>query len=290
MQMKVLFSRLLAAALLCGIAGCSSGCGGDQPDTQKTGDTTTTVAPPDTTPVYVADIVSAHPHDTSAFTQGLLFHDGVLYESTGLEGSSSLRKVEIESGRVLQKTDVAPQYFAEGLALLGDRLYQLTWRSGIGFVYDLKTFAPVDSFSYYNEGWGITTDGTQLYMSDGTNFLRVLDPKTLQVTKTIGVYLGSNPVERLNELEWVNGEIFANIWTTDRIARIDPATGQVKGWINLASLLPAPERGPNADVLNGIAYDPKGDRLFVTGKKWPKLFEIKLRRQNQAPATAPALR
>ncbi len=283
MQMKAFSFRFLAVLLLCVLAGCPG-------DPDKGNQKADSLAPPqataasDTTPVYVADIVRTYHHDTSAFTQGLLYHDGVLYESTGLEGASSLRKVDLETGRVIQHVDVAPQYFAEGLTLLDGKLYQLTWRSGIGFVYDLKSLNRIDSFTYYNEGWGLATDGSLLYMSDGTNFLRIIDPKTFQVVKTLGVYAGVNPVERLNELEWVNGELFANIWTFDRIARIDPATGQVKGWINLSGLLPAPDRTPEVDVLNGIAYDAKGDRLFVTGKKWPKLFEIKLRRLEQKPA------
>lgn len=277
-------SILLAALLLLPIfAGCSDG---DEPAPPPR-DTVGHQTPADTTPMYIAEVVHVYPHDTSAFTQGLLFHDGILYESTGLEGHSSLRRVELETGRVLKKIDIAPNYFAEGLALHGDRLYQLTWRSHIGFIYQLDSMRLIDSFTYYNEGWGIASDGTSLIMSDGTNFLRFLDPRTLQVTKTLGVYKGNNPLERLNELEYVNGEIFANIWTTDRIARIDPVSGQVKGWIDLAGLLPAAERMPEMDVLNGIAYDPQGDRLFVTGKKWPKLFEIKLHRRDQ-PAKQPA--
>ncbi len=230
------------------------------------------------TPEYGFEVVRRLPHDAGAFTQGLLFLDGHLYESTGLEGRSSIRKVELESGRVVQQRDIPPQYFGEGIVAWKDKLVELTWRSQVGFVYDLDTFALEKQFSYQGEGWGLTHDGARIIMSDGTPQLRFLNPETLQETGRITVADEGQPVGNLNELEYVRGEIYANVWMTDRIARIDPATGRVTGWIDLSGLLPATDRA-QTDVLNGIAYDPAGDRLFVTGKLWPALFEIKLVRK-----------
>ena len=230
------------------------------------------------TPEYGFEVVRRLPHDAGAFTQGLLFLDGHLYESTGLEGRSSIRKVELESGRVVQQRDIPPQYFGEGIVAWKDKLVELTWRSEVGFVYDLETFALEKQFAYTGEGWGLTHDGARIIMSDGTPQLRFLDPESLQETGRITVTDEGQPVGNLNELEFVKGEIFANVWMTDRIARIDPATGKVTGWVDLAGLLPASIRA-RTDVLNGIAYDPMRDRLFVTGKLWPALFEIKLVRK-----------
>jgi glutamine cyclotransferase len=227
---------------------------------------------------YGYRVVASYHHDSNAFTQGLVYRDGVLYESTGLEGRSSLRKVELATGRVLQQRQVAPAYFAEGLTDWRGRLIQLTWQSNVAFVYDLATFAPVATFSYEGEGWGLTHDRTRLIMSDGSADLRFLDPATFRETKRITVRDRGEPVSELNELEMVKGEIFANVWQTDRICRIDPATGRVVGWIDLGGLLPPAERA-GVDVLNGIAYDAEHDRLFVTGKLWPKLFEIELERR-----------
>ena len=192
-----------------------------------------------TAPVATIEVVKSFPHDTAAFTQGLELHDGVLYESTGLAGRSTLRRVDLESGRVLQEHRLAPQYFAEGMTIFGDRIYQLTYKSGRGFVYDLRTLAPVDSFSYTGEGWGLTHDAHHLIMSDGSATLRFLDPATYQVVRRVEVKEGNAPLYSLNELEYVNGELLANIWQTDWIARIDPETGQLKGWIDLRGLLPA---------------------------------------------------
>jgi len=227
-------------------------------------------------PSYTYDIVNVYPHDPAAFTQGLVFHQGVLFESTGLNGQSSLRKVELETGRVLQRTNIPAQYFAEGLALLNGRLLQLTWQNQVGFVYDLESFQQLSTFNYTGEGWGLTHDGQSLILSDGSSQIRFLDPQTFQVQRTIAVRDRGRAVARLNELEYVEGEIFANIWYTDRIARINPATGAVTGWIEMNGMLTPQERS-RADVLNGIAYDPASKRLFITGKLWPKLFEIRLK-------------
>ena len=236
-------------------------------------------APPAAAPVYGYRVVHRYPHDVGAFTEGLFFRDGQLFESTGFEGRSSIRRVDLATGRVLQERPLDARYFGEGITSLGDRLYQLTWRGQVGFVYDLQTFAPRGEFHYEGEGWALTTDGRRLYMSDGTPDIRILDPATLAETGRIHVTAAGAPLPNLNELEWVRGEIFANVWMTDRIARIDPATGTVRGWIDLSGLLGAPHgegRFGEPDVLNGVAYDAKGDRLFVTGKNWPWLYEIKL--------------
>jgi glutaminyl-peptide cyclotransferase len=229
-------------------------------------------------PVYTYEIVHAYPHDPKAFTEGLFYKDGFLYESTGLEGQSSVRKVVPETGRVVQARNLVGGDFGEGIVDWGDHLIGLTWKSHKGFVADLASFEVERHFSYPGEGWALTHNDTALFMSDGTADLRVLDPESLRETRRIQVTARGAPVEQLNELEWVKGEIFANIWMTDRIARIDPETGHVTGWIDLAGLLQS--QGPVirvVDVLNGIAYDREHDRLFVTGKFWPVLFEIRLR-------------
>lgn len=223
------------------------------------------------------EVINTFPHDTHAYTQGLLFTNGALLESTGREGQSSLRQVELQTGKVLNQVNVPRPYFAEGLALLNGKLYQLTWQHGVGFIYDAATFDKLGEFKYYGEGWGLTTDGSSLILSDGSHRLRFLDPETLTVTKTINVLDRGRPIDRLNELEYIKGEIYANIWHEDRIARIDPNTGNVKSWIDLSGLSNLSEATDKEGVLNGIAYDPTGDRLFVTGKLWPKLFEIRLK-------------
>jgi len=229
-------------------------------------------------PVYGYKVIHTYPHDPTAFTQGLIFRDGVFYESTGLNGSSTLRKVELTTGKVLQKTVVDAKYFAEGLTDWNGTLLQLTWRDGIGFVYDRATFGFKQTFRYYGEGWGLTHDGTRLILSDGqpAGALRFLDPTTFVETGRVIVKDHGLPVAALNELEYVKGEVYANIWQTDRIARINPTTGDVVGWIDLAGLLKPAERVADGAVLNGIAYDAAANRLFVTGKLWPKLFEIQL--------------
>lgn len=241
-------------------------------------------APGAALPSYGYDIVKKYSHDSDAFTQGLLFHKGFLYESTGQYGASSLRKVEIATGKVLQKYDVPREFFAEGIALLNGKIYQLTWQSGIGFIYDLETFKLQKEFRYSGEGWGLTTDGKMLYHSDGTHVIRVVEPDKYETVRTIVVSNDDGrPLMNINELEWVNGEIWANIWHSERIgkpnhiARIDPATGKLLGWIKLEAISPDDQRANSENTLNGIAYDPEGDRIFVTGKNWKNLFEIKLK-------------
>lgn len=226
-------------------------------------------------PTYGYTIQHVYPHDPGAFTQGLQYVDGVLYEGTGLNGKSSIRKVELASGKVLQKRDVAPEYFGEGVVVFKSDLIELTWQSHVAFVYDRATFQPKKRFSYAGEGWGLTHDGTNLIMSDGTDQLRVLDPVTFAEKRRIIVTAAGAPLRNLNELEYVKGEIFANVWTTDYVARIAPDTGKVAGYLDLRGLLTPAERA-STDVLNGIAHDAAGDRLFITGKLWPKLFEIKI--------------
>jgi glutaminyl-peptide cyclotransferase len=226
-------------------------------------------------PVQSFKVIATFPHDTTAFTQGLVFADGALYESTGLNGESTLRRVDLQTGKTLQRIDIPKQYFAEGLALVGDELLQLTWQHKLGFVYDRRTFKQKRTFTYSTEGWGIAYDGTsRLVMSDGSDRLTFLDPKTLKPLKTMRVQDGARPVPNLNELEWIEGEIWANVWQTDRIARINPRTGDVNAWIDLSSLFPRAQRMPPADELNGIAYDKATRRIFITGKKWPRLYQI----------------
>ena len=232
---------------------------------------------PSEIPTYSYRVVHSFPHDSTAFTQGLLYDGGFLYESTGQYGQSSLRKVELETGTVVQLHQLDDRFFAEGLALFGNRLLQLTWRANKGFAYRLDSFEPLAEFAYPTEGWGLAYDGELLVMSDGSATLYFRDPFTFAEVSRITVVAHDKPISQLNELEWIAGEVFANVWQTDTIARIDPATGQVAGWIDLTGLLSdADRRGSNAEVLNGIAYDPEGERLFVTGKWWPKLYQIEL--------------
>ncbi len=234
-----------------------------------------TIAQRQPAPVQGFKLIASYPHDPAAFTQGLVFADGEFYESTGLNGESSLRRVEIATGRVLQAIRVPEEYFAEGLALVGDELLQLTWQHQRGFVYDRKTFAQKRTFSYQHEGWGIAYDAAGgLVMSDGSDTLTFLDPKSLAPSKTIRVRDAGRAVAQLNELEWIEGEIWANVWMTDRVARISPVTGDVKAWLDLSTLWPREQRQPPADVLNGIAYDRATRRIFVTGKKWPRVYQI----------------
>ena len=232
-------------------------------------------APAGTVPMYGYQIVRSYPHDPRAFTQGLQFLDGVLYEGTGQNGQSSIRRVKLETGEVLQKRDVPAEHFGEGITVWKNDLIELTWQSHVAFVYDRETFQPKKQFAYPGEGWGLTHDGTNLIMSDGSDELRVLDPVTFSEKRRIKVTAAGAPVRNLNEVEFVKGEILANIWQTDYVARIAPATGRVTGYIDLRGLLSSAERA-RTDVLNGIAYDAARDRLFITGKLWPKLFEIKI--------------
>ena len=227
------------------------------------------------TPMSTYEVVKSYPHDRHAFTQGLVYHDGVFYEGTGITGQSSIRKVKVETGEVLQQHQIDEKYFGEGIAVWGDTLVQLTWQSETGFVYDRETFKPLKTFAYKGEGWGLTHDGTRLIMSDGSATIRFFDPQSLKETGRITVRDGAKPIGNLNELEFVKGELYANVYMTDRIVRFSPQTGQVTGWIDLTGLLSARE-AMGVDVLNGIAYDAAGDRLFVTGKLWPRVFEIRV--------------
>ncbi len=231
------------------------------------------------TPVFGYEVVHAYPHDADAFTQGLLFLDGHFYESTGLNGQSSVRKVVPETGAVVARRAVDRRYFAEGLTSWGDRLIQLTWETGLGFVYDRASLEARGTFQYQGEGWGLAQDGRRLILSDGTATLRFFDPETLRETGRVAVHDVDGPVPRLNELEVVDGAVYANVWLTDRIAIIDPGTGRVTAWIDLAGLGPGGPSAGNA-VLNGIAWDAAGKRLFVTGKLWPRVFEIRVTRRS----------
>lgn len=241
------------------------------------------------TPLPVAgyEIVNTYPHDNRSFTQGLIFRDGVFYESAGEYGESSLRKVEVTTGKVLQRYDVPEEYFAEGMTILGDKIYQITWQERTAFVYDLN-FKLIKELRYEGEGWGLTHDGTNLIMSDGSHVLRYLNPETFEVTKTLVVKdENGRPVYKLNELEWVKGEIWANVWHSEslgkpnHIARIDPNSGNLTGWIDLGGISPDDVSAGSENTLNGIAYDAAADRIFVTGKRWKKLFEIKLKPKGQ---------
>lgn len=265
---------------------CSGGPNSTPPNNAKSPQpaNTTKSAP---LPVYGFEVVKTYPHDSQAFTQGLFFHNGFLYESTGQEGKSSIRKVEIETGKVLQKWDLPGDEFGEGSTMIGDRIYMITWQDNIGRVFNLTDFKLLKEFSYIGEGWGITNDGTNLIMSQGTHVLKFINPETFQQVKTLPVMReDGRPLMNINELEFVNGEIWANIWHSEipdilgrpnHIARIDPGNGKLLGWINLDGISPDDQRRDSENTLNGIAYDAAGERIFVTGKKWRKLFEIKIK-------------
>jgi len=233
-------------------------------------------------PVYTYKVVTTYPHDRSAFTEGLVFEDGLLYEGTGLHGNTTLRRVKLETGEILQICKLPPPFFGEGVTIYGNKIIQLTWRSHIGFVYNKYNFKLLQKFNYPDEGWGITHDGKHLIMSDGTSMLHYLDPETFEEIYQIEVTANGIPVTGINELEYIQGEIYANIWKKELIARIDPLTSQVVGWIDLKGILSPENHSETVDVLNGIAYDVKNERLFVTGKFWPKLFEIELRGKGTA--------
>lgn len=224
---------------------------------------------------YDYKVVATFPHDPSAYTEGLQYVDGEMFESTGLYGQSTLRRVDLESGKVKQKIDLDSQYFGEGIQVLDDHIYQLTWQSHIAFLYDRKTFALLDHYNYPTEGWALTYDGRDLWMSDGSSTLYRRDPKTFDVIDQIRVHDGDTPVQLLNELEYIDGSIWANVWQTNKIIIIDPSSGLVTGRVDLTGILPA-DQAANAEVLNGIAYDANEDRIFVTGKFWPALFQIEL--------------
>ena len=264
----LLLLALCVASLQCN-AGANSGAA-----TNKT---------PENAPVthYSYQIVNIFPHDTNAFTQGLIFVDGNLYEGTGQEGESSLREVDLKTGNVLKKVDVPEPYFAEGITLLNGKIYQLTWQHQVGFIYDAQKFEQIGKFTYDGEGWGLTNDGHSLILSDGSNRIRFIDPDSFRVTKTIAVFDDSGkPIKDLNELEYIDGQIYANVWHKDYIVIVDPQNGRLTGWIDLSGLLQPGDVHNEEAVLNGIAYDPAGKRLFVTGKLWPRIFEIKIKPQS----------
>jgi glutamine cyclotransferase len=294
--MKQLYGNSLLACVLL-IVGCSGETGTTaadtgrpvSPATETAGQRTAThsadagqtpevaaTATPRDVPTYSYKIKNSWPHDRRAYTQGLIFLEGILWESTGQYGASSLRKVELKTGKVIKQISVPQSYFAEGMTVFHNKVFQLTWQGQKGFIYDPATFQKQGEFAYTGEGWGLTHDGQSLIMSDGTDGIRFLDPSTLRTMHTISVTDRGEPVDQLNELEYIDGEIYANIYQTDRIARIDPKTGNVLGWIDLSGLLAAQDRTGEEDVLNGIAYDEAGRRLFVTGKLWPKMFEIEI--------------
>ncbi|HEU4882727.1 MAG TPA: glutaminyl-peptide cyclotransferase [Longimicrobium sp.] len=266
MRVRLLASGILAAALAMG-AACRDG----RPNTPEEGEET--VVEP-TAPTVAVQQIRSYPHDSTAFTQGLVWRGGRLYESTGRYGESSMRLVELETGRVIEKVDLADTYFAEGLAAVGDTLYQLTWKEGVAFKYDANTMRPAGQVSYTGEAWGLTTDGRRLIVSDGSSYLTFIDPQTFQIDTTVRVTNGGQAVDQLNELEWVRGEVWANVWHTQQIVRIDPATGRVKGMLDLSALIP-PVSDPEG-VLNGTAYDENTNRLLVTGKLWPRVYEISI--------------
>ncbi len=226
-------------------------------------------------PEYGYKVVHVYPHDRTSFTEGLEYRGGFLYESTGLENRSTLSKIKLETGQVVQQINLDPRLFGEGITLINEKIVQLTYKTELGFVYDQASMRRLRNFNYRGEGWSLTNDGSQIYMDDGSSQIRVWDPTTLQEKKRINVHDGAKAIDQLNELEWVRGELYANIWRSDKIARISPADGSILGWIDMAGIL-SPAESEGVDVLNGIAYDSFGDRLFVTGKLWPKLFEIKL--------------
>jgi glutaminyl-peptide cyclotransferase len=269
LRVYVLLGVLLLAGL--GFSACSN-------STSSHDDAATTAAPPATepTPVFAFTVVNTYPHDRKAFTQGLVIADGVLYEGTGLRGQSTLRRVDLATGQVMQLHALPAHVFGEGITVYHNTIIQLTWQSRTGFVYDKHSFALLQEFTYPTEGWGITHDGSHLIMSDGTATLYFRHPETFAEVGRIVVRDDAGPVTRLNELEYIHGEIYANVWQTERIAKIDPQTGRVTGWIDLRGLLQSSDARRPVDVLNGIAYDAEHDRLFVTGKLWPKLFEIRL--------------
>lgn len=226
-------------------------------------------------PISNINVINIFPHDPESFTEGLVYHKGYLYESTGLNGKSFLKKIEIKSGKVIKEVKLSEEYFGEGMAILDNKIYQLTWKNQTGFIFDLPGFRQIGKFSYSGEGWGLATDGKIMFMSDGSSQIACRDPVSFKIIRKIDVRDANRPVDKLNELEIIGGEIWANVFMEDVIARISPQTGKILGWIDLSQLhLMLPDPGKK-DVLNGIAYDPEGDRIFVTGKFWPKLFEIK---------------
>ena len=259
------------------LAACTASCQSSQTNSSQTQASATEAAqtPAKSIPILTATVIRTYPHDPKAFTQGLEFANGRLYESTGRTGQSSLRECALESGKILRKVNLPENEFGEGLTIFHGKIYQLTWLSKKGFIYDQRTFKKIGEFPFSSEGWGLTHDDASLILSDGSNQLRYIDPVNFTVTRTLEVYAGSEALTNLNELEYLHGQIWANIWHGSRIARIDPHSGQVLSWIELAPLV-SKEQRDGEDVLNGIAYDTSADRLVVTGKNWPDLIEIKV--------------
>lgn len=266
---------------------CSSGPDTTKPNNAIKSNSNTTKAAP--LPVSSYEVVHVYPHDPTAFTEGLFYHDGFLYESTGQEKHSTLRKVDLETGKVVQKFDLPPEDFGEGISMLNGKIYQLTWEQGLCRVFDANDFKLLKELSYQGEGWGMTTDGTNLYMTNRTHVIQVMDPETFKMVRTVPVFReDGRPLMQINELEWIKGELWSNVWHSEDpeilgkpnyIARIDPASGKLLGWIDLDGISPSDQGGRNQDenTLNGIAYDAEKDRIFVTGKDWKHLYEIKLK-------------
>ena len=261
---KIVWIGLLAMTL----AACSG--------RTKTLRTETPAATPAAPRTYTYRVIESYPHSTDSYTQGLLFADGVMWEGTGEYGPSRLQRIDLETGRTDVVATLPRSEFGEGIALLDGKIYQLTWENNKAYVYDAATGRQLRTFAYAGEGWGLTTDGERLYMSDGSEYLRILDPETFRVQRSVPVTFRGSPVQLLNELEWIDGKIWANVYVTDQIVIIDPASGIVEGVIDLRGLLPDEEIAPDTDVLNGIAYDAASERIFVTGKRWSKLFEIEI--------------
>ena len=261
---KIVWIGLLAMTL----AACSG--------RTKTLRTETPAATPAAPRTYTYRVIESYPHSTDSYTQGLLFADGVMWEGTGEYGHSRLQRIDLETGRTDVVATLPRSEFGEGIALLDGKIYQLTWENNKAYVYDAATGRQLRTFAYAGEGWGLTTDGERLYMSDGSEYLRILDPETFRVQRSVSVTFRGAPVQLLNELEWIDGKIWANVYVTDQIVIIDPASGIVEGVIDLRGLLPDEEIAPDTDVLNGIAYDAASERIFVTGKRWSKLFEIEI--------------
>jgi glutamine cyclotransferase len=274
---RITFAVVVVALVLAGGAAASYYLGVPRSESLATSSTTASSGIVQA-PVYTYKVIDVYPHDIGAFTEGLVYYNGYLYESTGLYGNSSLRRVDIDSGKVLQIYNMSSQYFGEGITIMDDRIIQLTYQNHTGFVYDLESFKLLQNFSYPDEGWGLTDNGSQLIMSDGTANLFFLNPQTFQRTGEITVHDGATQISNLNELEYINGSVFANVWLTNRIAVINPGSGQVTAWIDLTGIenLTGCHCDLANDVLNGIAYDAQNHRLFVTGKMWPSLFEIQV--------------
>lgn len=279
-KLKAILANLVWLTLAAGAWRCETACNPPElrggPSGAPAGDGVTARRKADEAiSVLPAKVVNTYPHDPHAFTQGLEYFDGFLYESTGEPGQSSLRKVELRTGQVLQRVDLNAQYFGEGLTIFRGKIYQLTWLTKVGFVYDLRTFRKLGDFHFYGEGWGLAHDRTNLIMSDGTNTLRFLDPETFAVTRTLEVYAGGQAVTNLNELDVMGNDIYANVWHANRIARIDARSGQVRAWIDCSAIAAQEQKEPES-VLNGIAFDALGKRMFITGKHWPHLFEVRV--------------